>query len=199
MGSEKHVIEARRLRLISMGPEFLRASLSNDIEAAERLLGAELPPDWPTPRDVLERRLSQLETAPELEPWLTRALVSRSAERVVGVSGFHGPPGGDWLQEVAPRGVEFGYTVFRDYRGRGIAVEASIALMEWASDVHGVTQFVLSMSPLNAASARVAAKLGFARVGEWEHETRGLELVYRRIGPPDKAEREGGPLLLSDS
>ena len=174
------MLETPRLRLISMGPDFLRASLSNDLATAEEILGAQLPRDWPKPRHVLEMRLAQLETKPELEPWLTRALVLEAERRVVGVGGFHGPPGGDWLHEFAPHGVEFGYTVFEEHRRRGFAYESSVALMEWAVSEHGVAQFVLSISPGNEASIGVAAKLGFRRVGEWQHEERGPEHVYRR-------------------
>jgi len=36
-----------------------------------------------------------------------RAIALRSERRVVGVIGFHGPPGGEWLRELAPGGVEF--------------------------------------------------------------------------------------------
>lgn len=183
-----------------MGPAFLRASLLGDRSVAEEELGAQLPRDWPNPRDILEMRLRQLEQEPELEPWLTRAIVleagGRSAtpelrqgqttcstpgagRRVVGVSGFHGPPGGVWLRDYAPRGVEFGYTVFEGYRRQGIAYESSVGLMEWAAQEHGVTQFVLSMSPHNEASVGLATRLGFSRVGEWQHEKRGLEHVYR--------------------
>jgi RimJ/RimL family protein N-acetyltransferase len=184
-----------------MGPAFLRASLSGDLGVAEESLGAELPRDWPKPREFLEMRLRQLEEDPALEPWLTRAIVleaglgpsssksrrrgaarssSAPGSRVVGVSGFHGPPGGAWLRDYAPEGVEFGYTVYREYRRQGIAYEASVALMEWAAHEHGVTQFVLSMLPHNEASAGLAIRLGFSKVGEWQHEKRGLEHVYRR-------------------
>lgn len=163
-----------------MGLDFLRASLSGDRVAAEMLLGATLPSVWPDQPDILARRLAQLSADPALEEWLMRALVWEASGRVVGIGGFHGPPGGDWLRDYAPEGVEFGYTVFEEFRRQGIAYESSAALMKWARDEHGVTQFVLSMSPSNEASAGVAAKLGFQRVGEWQHEVRGLEHVYRR-------------------
>ena len=124
MGLARHVIETARLRLVSMGPGFLRASLLGGPAPAEAILGAELPCDWPSPRPLFELRLRQLERDPErdpeLEPWLTRALVLTCGNRVVGVSGFHGPPGGAWLKEYAPDGVEFGYTVFEDHRRMGM-------------------------------------------------------------------------------
>ena len=53
-----------------------------------------------------------------------RALVWGASGRVVGIGGFHGPPGGDWLRDYAPDGVEFGYTVFEEFRRQGIAYES---------------------------------------------------------------------------
>ena len=172
-------IETPRLRLHTMTPAFLRASLSGDLRRAAALLGASLPADWPDVPDVLALRLRQLEADPRWEPWLTRVIELRGEERVVGVSGFHAPPGGDWLREVAPGGVELGYTVYGAWRRQGIAREASEALIAWAARTAGVGRFVLSMSAANTASVALARRLGFARVGTWTHEVRGEEEVYR--------------------
>jgi RimJ/RimL family protein N-acetyltransferase len=185
-----HVIATPRLELRSMGPDFLRASLAGERARAEALLGASLAGDWADLSDVLRIRLAQLEGEPGQEPWLTRAVVAREDAAVVGVAGFHGPPGGAWLAEVAPGGVEFGYTIHAPWRRRGYAFEAAGGLMRWATEEHGVTRFVLSIGPDNPASAALARKLGFARVGAWEHAERGLEHVYRaeRPGPPAAGE-----------
>ena len=172
-------IETRRLRLHTMGPDFLRASLDGDRRRAETLSGLTLPEDWPVEPDVLALRLGQLETNPLWEPWLTRMIELRSNKRVIGIMGFHGPPGGDWLQQLAPGGVEFGYTVYPAWRRRGFAMEASEALILWATLTAGVTTFALSMSPENEASAALARRLGFSNVGTWQHEVRGEEDVYR--------------------
>jgi RimJ/RimL family protein N-acetyltransferase len=171
-------IETPRLRLLTMGPEFLRASLEGDRERAARLLGAVLPEGWPQQRAVLERRLEQVESDPALAPWLTRSLVLRDGARLIGISGFHGPPGGDWLRELAPDGVEFGYTVYPPWRRQGYALEAARGLIDWAR-ARGVRRFVLSMSAQNLASVGLARRLGFSNAGSWQHEVRGMEEVYR--------------------
>ena len=44
---------------------------------------------------------------------------------------------------------------------------------------HGATAFLLSISPDNAASLAIAAKLGFTRIGEQMDEVDGLEWVFR--------------------
>lgn len=180
----KHEIESARLRLVALDPAFLRASLDGRRGEAERLLGANLPEPWPQLADVLRMRLAQIERDPELAPWLTRLIVETDASQLVGVAGFHGPPGCEWLREFAPHGVELGYTVFEPWRRRGIAREACAALIDWAT-ARGVPDLVLSISPENEASAALARRLGFAKVGTWRHEKRGLEHVYRlRVAQP---------------
>jgi ribosomal-protein-alanine N-acetyltransferase len=180
IGGSGDAIETERLRLAPMGPALLRASLAGRACEAEALLGARLPEAWREVAPVLRIRLRQLEEAPALEPWLTRAVVLAGEGCVVGVAGFHGPPGGDWLRAFAPGGVEFGYTIFAPDRRRGYASEASRGLMGWASGAHGVRRFLLSIAPDNAISAKLAARLGFRRVGEWVHAERGLEHVWVR-------------------
>lgn len=182
-GSEE-ALETARLRLVPLAAGVLRALLCGERERAEALLGAALPEVWPMPDAVLRLRLSQVERAPADAPWLTRAIVLREATRVVGVAGFHGPPGGDWLRDVAPGGVELGYTVVPADRRRGFAFEACDALLAWAFAVHRVGACVLSIAPDNHPSAALAHKLGFSKIGEWRHETRGLEHIHRRPGAP---------------
>jgi ribosomal-protein-alanine N-acetyltransferase len=171
-------IETHRLRLVTMGPAFLRASLAGDGAAAEALLRARLPAEWAELAPVFRMRLRQLEERPADEPWLTRAVVLAGEARVIGVCGCHGPPGGNWLRAFAPDGVEFGYTIFPADRRRGYAAEAAAALVRWAREERGVRRFVLSIAPGNVPSARLAAKLGFHRAGEWVHAERGLEHVW---------------------
>ncbi len=179
------MIETARLRLVSLDVEFLRASLAGERARAEALIGMALPASWPDLQGVLRLRLAQLEAAPELAPWLTRAMELTRERRLVGIVGFHGPPGGDWLRKFAADGLEFGYTVCAGEQRRGYAFEASQALIAWAANAHAAREFVLSMSPGNAPSAALACKLGFSRVGEWLHPERGIEDVYRlRLAPP---------------
>lgn len=174
-----HTIDSARLRLVTLGPELLRALIAAEVATAEALLGAPIPDALFELIDVFRMRLGQLEAVPEDEPWLLRAIVLAAEARVIGVTGFHGRPGGEWLRDFAPDGVEFGYTIFEGDRRRGYAAEASEALVAWARQEHGVRSHVLSIAPDNAASIGVARKVGFAKVGEWVHPARGQEIVYR--------------------
>ena len=166
-----------RLDLIAMTPAFLRASVEGDLVEAERQIQLSLPEDWPDIRPVLELRLKQLESNPDLQPWLLRAIGLRRTHEMVGHIGFHDQPGADYLREWSPGGVEYGFTVFPAHRRKGYAREASLALMRWAHDHHRVTEFVATISPSNVASQALVADLGFVRVGSHVDEIDGVEDV----------------------
>jgi ribosomal-protein-alanine N-acetyltransferase len=176
-------IQSDRLDLISLTPDFLRASLDNNLSRAEGEVQLSLPPGWPVCtepgwpdcRYLLRLRLQQLEDEPAIQPWLLRAMVLRSNRSMVGYIGFHTTPGAEYLQPYSPKAVEFGFTVFPTYRRQGYAREASCALMRWAHQSHGVTRFVMSIRPDNLASQSLAASLGFARIGSHIDEVDGVE------------------------
>ncbi|MCA9102493.1 MAG: GNAT family N-acetyltransferase [Planctomycetales bacterium] len=176
-------ITSERLELVAMTADFIRASLEGDIGRARAMVPYALPAGWPACTDpgwrdasgLLARRLRQLEDAPTLEPWLIRAIVPRNTKVMAGFIGFHDAPGAPDLDAISPGAAEFGYTVFPPYRRRGYAREASIALMDWARQTHGVTRFIVSIRPDNVASQALAASLGFVRIGSHLDEVDGLE------------------------
>lgn len=161
-----------------MNRPILRASLAGDIAAASRLLGANLPANWPDCPSLLELRMQQMEVEPAYEPWSLRAVVLRSERAMVGHIGFHTAPGAEYLAPYCPGGVEFGFTVFEPYRRRGYAREASLALIEWAASVHNQQTFVVSIRPDNAASLSLAAQLGFVKIGHHIDEVDGWEDIF---------------------
>lgn len=151
----------------------MKALTQGELELASRLLDCEVPPGWPDGHDqtFLTMRREQLRKHPELEPWLVRAMILRTTGRpMVGHAGFHGAPEGGR--------VEFGYTVFPERRGNGYALEASRALMRWATNEHGVRLFRLSAQPDNLPSLAIIRSLGFEQTGTQIDEVDGLELVF---------------------
>lgn len=156
------------------------ALLAGDRARAEELLGATIPGDWPDEHDArfLRLRADQMRREPETQQWLLRALVLPDESRMVGHAGFHGPPGvnGPGL----PDALELGYTVFREFRGRGYATEAALALIDWAAETHGIRRFIASVAPRNEPSLAIIGKLGFVQTGEQWDEEDGLELVFER-------------------
>ena len=162
-----------------MSPAFIDAVLSGRRADAEALAGLKLPEGWPDGRDrrLLRLRRDQIRRDPDSEQWLIRAMVLPSGGRpMIGHIGFHGSP------ETIGR-AEVGYSVMPDHRRRGYATEAALALMDWAAQEHGVTSFSVSITPDNVASLALAAKLGFAQIGEQIDEEDGLEYVFQLVRP----------------
>lgn len=172
------LITTERLDLIPMTPAFLAACLARDWDAAEQALPLSIPADWYDEQDLMALRLAQMREDPSLQPWLLRAIGLREAQVMIGHLGFHTAPDPDYLREIAPGAVEFGYTIFPPYRRQGYAYEAAQALMQWARTTHGITRFVLSIAPDNEPSLRLAAKLGFERIGEHVDAEDGLEYIF---------------------
>ena len=172
------IIYSPRLELIAMSPDFLSASLAGDLEAASRLIDLVIPDDWLGSKWLMEIRLAKMRANPALEPWLLRAVGLRETRTMVGFIGFHTQPGAEYLNSYAPDGVEFGYTIFPAHRKSGYASEAAQALMEWATREHGVKRFVVSISPANEPSLRLARKFGFRKVGTVTDPEDGEEDVF---------------------
>lgn len=103
---------------------------------------------------------------PDYAPWSVRLLLLKPCLQAIGHIRFHSRP-----REGA---VEFGYVVFTPWRRQGYATEAAEAMMRWAAQ-HGVRRFVASVRPDNLPSQRVAAKLGFRKVGQQIDEVDGVE------------------------
>lgn len=178
------IIQSERLDLIPLTPAVLRAVLAGNQSEAGELLGISTPASWLIPRYAMELRLSQLEANPSLQPWLVKAISLREQRILVGDIGFHTAPGAEYLAELSPGGVEFGYGVLEPWRRRGIALEASETLMRWAREVHQVRRFVLSISPDNLPSLGMAAKLGFRKIGSQIDELDGPEDIFEKSYAP---------------
>jgi RimJ/RimL family protein N-acetyltransferase len=174
------MIHAPHLDLIALSPDFLRASIRGDLESAAQLIDLVIPTEWLEATWLMEMRLAKMRDDPALESWLLRAIALRETKTMVGFIGFHTLPGPDYLTQYAPGSVEFGYTIFSDYRRRGYASEAAEALMDWATREHHVTRFVVSISPTNEPSLRVARKFGFRKVGSFTDPEEGPEDVFLR-------------------
>jgi len=167
-------VTTSRLELMSIGASFIEALLGGRPFIAEGIGGFSLPRNWPDEHDrrFLETRLNQMRDAPDTQVWLARAMVLRRdpVKPMIGHIGFHGPP----QDEV----LEMGYTVFEPYRRRGYAEEAIRGLMAWAYTEHGVSRFIVSISPNNAPSLALARKIGFKRSGQQMDPEDGLEDVF---------------------
>jgi RimJ/RimL family protein N-acetyltransferase len=164
-----------------MTPAFLEASLGGDRAQAEAILGSTIHPDWYNEEWLMRLRLNDLRKSPDYQPWSVRAIVHNRTGQMIGHTGFHTLPDPDYLRTIAPGSVEMGYTIFPNFRGQGYATEACQAMMDWAHDSHQIHCFILSISPDNEASLRIAHKLGFLRIGEHVDQEDGIEYIFARI------------------
>jgi RimJ/RimL family protein N-acetyltransferase len=187
LNSDTTVISSDRLDLVPLAPNILRFSLSRDELSVERLLGLSVPPYWYEEGNFIRFRLQQLTEDPTYLPWSVRAISLRAGRQMVGYTGFHTKPAHPYLKPHAANGVEFGFEVFPPYRRQGYAREACNAVMRWAHDHHKVTEFIVSISPDNIPSRRLAQSLGFERVGSHIDEEDGLEDIFRLTYRPSDA------------
>ena len=166
METREYEIVTARLRLRALALDEVRLAMCGDRAALGAHLGAEVPPEWPG--DNLARGLPEI--AAEMarlggdERWVWVVIEPERAQ-LIGDVGFHGPVAG-------AVSVELGYVLLPPSRGCGYATEAAGALVTWALAQPGVERVILLIAPENAASLRVAEKLGM-------RETTSKEPPYR--------------------
>ncbi|MGO4103627.1 GNAT family N-acetyltransferase [Leifsonia sp. YAF41] len=91
---------------------------------------------------------------------------------------FVGDCGLTWQQVNGRRELEVGYHVRAALQGRGYATEAAAACRDFARDVLGTAHLVAIIHPDNAASVRIAKKIGMSFI----EEDHGREIVRRVLG-----------------
>jgi RimJ/RimL family protein N-acetyltransferase len=157
------VIRSERLDLREFGADDL--GLASEVAAAgER---EALPPGVPVSRDELAEWFANGMHLVGRGDAVHLMMLDRAAGRMIGaISLFHA----DW--EI--RSAEIGYGVRSDARGQGYATEALAAVARWALTEGGIQRAWLTTNTDNAASARVAEKVGFCREG-----------ILRRAGRED--------------
>lgn len=166
-------ITTARLDLVLLTIETLEGVLAGRVSAVD---GVALAADWRAQyQRLLRRRRDQIARDPDDATWVLRLMVRRDTRELVGNIGFHGKPGSNALG--APDAVELGYSVQPEFRRRGFAEEAVRGMMGWAR-ARSIRRFVLSVSPTNAPSLALAAKLGFREVTRVVDEEDGPEIVF---------------------
>jgi ribosomal-protein-alanine N-acetyltransferase len=173
-------IPTPRLILRLMEREVVDACLAGDLPRAGRLLGVEIPRELLDEPAALKFARAQLDADPRYPPWSIRAIVCVATQQMVGHIRFHSPPDPDYLRPFARGAVEFGYHVFVEHRRQGYATEAAGGAMDWAQATFGVGRFIVCVSPDNAPSLSLIARLGFAEIGKHEDEIDGVEHIYLR-------------------
>ena len=155
------ILRTARLDLVGCTVDLLRAE-GDDRGHFARLLDAQVPDEWPPDLyddDARLWSLSQVESATEVEGWLTYYMVLRPVDglgerELVGIVGYKGPPTIDGT-------VEVGYSVMEAHRRRGYASEAVDALVGRAFDFPQVVRVIADTFPDLTASILVLERNGF--------------------------------------
>ncbi len=172
-------IKTERLELASMNLEFLQALACGDRAGASAASGLEVPPGFSLSGQIwVERRIHLLRENPAQHEWMYRAIVRKSDRELLGYISFHHMAPDPDLSEYSPFGAELGYTIEASHRQKGYAKESALALMNWAHRKHGVQTFVLSISPANIPSLKMAESMHFVKSSERMDETDGLEYTF---------------------
>lgn len=168
-------LQTSRLRLVPITFEMTEATLG-DRDELESLLGIKVSPEWPNQdfRNALEFVRNDVRRDPGYSEW-TRLIVHSFDKMVIGDAGFKSKPD-------STRTVEIGYGVVPDFRNRGIAFEASAALIDWAFRTQGVKRVVAECYETNEPSIRVLDKLGM-QVTHTEEATGGRMLKWALEAP----------------
>lgn len=155
-------LETARLILRPTGAQDLDgwAQLMGDVEAAQYIGGYQT-------REAAWRGMASMAGSWAINGFGMFSLIARDTGLWVGRIG-------PWRPEGWP-GTEVGWGLLRSAWGKGYAVEAAQAAIDWAFDHLGWDEVIHTIDPQNANSKAVAAKLGSAylrmdRLPEPHHE-----------------------------
>jgi ribosomal-protein-alanine N-acetyltransferase len=158
--ADRFEIATPRLILVGADPSLLHAEIAGR-EALAAASGAAVPANWPPEhhdRGVIDWVLSSVESIPPGAPWRFYYLVLGEPRTLIGTCGIKQAPGPDGC-------VEIGYSVLEQFRSRGFATEAAMALMG-AAFAAGASEVAAETYPSLRPSIRVMEKCGMTGTGE---------------------------------
>jgi ribosomal-protein-alanine N-acetyltransferase len=103
---------------------------------------------------ILKDNLSKSATPDGYGAWL---FILRESDCVIGGGGFKGAPD-------ANRTIEIGYDIYEEYRRKGYATEAVLALINWARKTNGDIRITADCEVNNIASMKVLKKVGMKEI-----------------------------------
>jgi ribosomal-protein-alanine N-acetyltransferase len=137
--------------------------LRTDRAAFGVLLGSEAPDGWPVFPESIEFTIAQLTEHPHQADWWMHFFLAYGGSLLVGSGGFVGPP----VDGV----VEIGYEIAPAYRDRGLATEATRAMINKAVASGRVGGVIAHTLAAENPSTGVLRRLGF----RWSREVTHAE------------------------
>ncbi len=166
----------RRLRLTALGAGALDAWIARDADRLEAETGVVFDETTEAPPllgEDLPRLRDEMLLAPGDLGWWLWLVSTRDDRRAVGACGLGGPPHAGV--------VVLGYSVYPRFEGRGLATEASSALLAWALRSPGVRIVRATVPTWHRASIAVARKLGMHETGHETDPDVGEVAVYEAV------------------
>jgi [ribosomal protein S5]-alanine N-acetyltransferase len=164
---------SRRLRKRCLGLEterlVLRLPQAHDLEGYHEVFSDPevLAPLWMAPQTREENRagIQRMRRHWERHGIGLFSVIRKSDERLLGRTGFLMWDPERWVSAMrydleGELETEIGWTLGSEHWGQGYATEAAIACRDWALGELGLTRLVSVIASTNAASIRVAEKIG---------------------------------------
>ncbi len=107
------------------------------------------------------------------------AIEDKATRRLIGEAGFQ-----EMRRDVTPSiedTLETGWGILPTYHGKGYASEAVSAALAWAREAHPAMQYSCLINPENAASLRLAAKLGFTEDATTVYQGNPVVILRRGV------------------
>ena len=115
-------------------------------------------------------------------------VVEKAGGRVIGEAGLMRAERG--LGEQFDPYPEAGWLLSPQGRGHGYAQEAMRAALAWFAESHGPSRSVCIIDPANAASLRLAQKLGYKAFGTTHYKDSEVTMLERGGRPGESERRE---------
>lgn len=154
------MIETSRLELIPCELSHFEAIL-NDEQRLASLLQVKLAEDWlgfPAAQEAMQPSYEYLKAHPSALGWWTYLFIHKADRTLIGLGGFKGPVDEEGM-------VEIGYAIAPAYRRRGLAVEASHGMIEYAFSHPTIKKVQAHTLAERNASTRVLERVGMRHIG----------------------------------
>ncbi|MBS0483534.1 MAG: GNAT family N-acetyltransferase [Proteobacteria bacterium] len=113
----------------------------------------------------------------------TFVIRGKGQDRIVGNCGLFRSHRGFGADLGFDDAIEAGWIIHHDLWGQGAAQEIMRAALAWFDETHGRQRIACMIEQGNAASVRVAERLGFAQTGQHCREGQDAALLlYERVG-----------------
>jgi [ribosomal protein S5]-alanine N-acetyltransferase len=155
------IIEGKNIQLIQMSDAFIEASARGKRMVADDF---QVHEDWWLETRLAKLRYQQMRANPQAASWLLRAIVRKDDGQMLGHFNCHDMVNSSHTQKYHKNAVEFGYTIYKEFRRQGFAREAVRTMMAHLHQRKLIEAVILSASIVNEPSLAMIRSLNFQEV-----------------------------------